>query len=158
MLSYGLNREQDNQRNSYSPVEDLATPEYLIDSKQHCVEKKKGVTLLPCQPFVCQHPALFSAWIFFSYIIFTDEKKTRFDLCNNQTCKQCSFFSSCQKNGKLMAIHTAVCAAAFCLLIFIRAPLLALFAWCDEGKYCSISIIRRAQYDLSSDTEAARSH
>lgn len=37
-------------------------------------------------------------------------------------------------NGKLMAISVGVCVAAFCLLIFIRDPLLALWCATEKGR------------------------
>lgn len=60
-------------------------------------------------------------------------EKSRSDLCNNQICKHSSFFLLVTANGKLMAISVGVCVPAFCLLIFIKDPLLPLSVWSEEG-------------------------
>lgn len=43
-------------------------------------------------------------------------------------------FSPLTANGKLMAISIGVCVPAFCLLIFIKDPLLPLSVLSEEGE------------------------
>lgn len=80
MLGYSLNTERYNQRNSNSPAEDLAIPEYLTDSKQHCRGKKGKSCAPPVQVFCLPAPCIVLCLPFFSYIIFPDEKKNNQDL------------------------------------------------------------------------------